>query len=54
MLTVKQVAERLQIGTITVLRWLRGGKLHGVKPGGSRIGWRIPIAEVERIERGEP
>lgn len=49
MLTVKQVAEQLQIGTITVLRWLRSGKLRGVKPGGSRIGWRIPPSEVERL-----
>jgi len=53
MLTVKQVAERLQIGTITVLRWLRSGKLRGVKPGGTRIGWRVPVEEVERLERGE-
>jgi excisionase family DNA binding protein len=53
MLTVKQVAERLQIGQVTVLRWLRSGKLTGVKPGGSRIGWRVPVSEVERVERGE-
>lgn len=53
MLTVKQVAERLQIGQVTVLRWLRSGKLTGVKPGGSRIGWRVPVAEVERLERGQ-
>lgn len=52
MLTVKQVAERLQIGQVTVLRWLRSGKLAGVKPGGTRIGWRIPAAEVERLEGG--
>jgi excisionase family DNA binding protein len=52
MLTVKQVAERLQIGQVTVLRWLRSGKLAGVKPGGTRIGWRIPVSEVERIESG--
>jgi excisionase family DNA binding protein len=53
MLTVKQVAERLQIGEVTVLRWLRSGKLSGVKPGGTRIGWRVPVSEVERVERGE-
>jgi excisionase family DNA binding protein len=53
MLTVKQVADRLQIGQVTVLRWLRSGKLAGVKPGGTRIGWRVPVAEVERVERGE-
>lgn len=53
-LTTKQVASRLQVGEITVLRWLRSGKLHGFKPGGTRIGWRVPLAEVERMERGEP
>lgn len=53
MLTVKQVAARLQIGQITVLRWLRSGKLRGVKPGGSRIGWRVPELEVQKVERGE-
>ena len=52
MLTVKQVAARLQIGQVTVLRWLRSGKLLGVKPGGTRIGWRVPVTEVERVERG--
>lgn len=52
MLTVKQVAERLQIGQVTVLRWLRSGKLRGVKPGGTRIGWRIPVAELEGLEAG--
>jgi excisionase family DNA binding protein len=54
MLTVKQVAQELQIGQVTVLRWLRSGKLAGVKPGGTRIGWRIPASEVERLERGDP
>ena len=53
MLTVRQVAERLQIGRVTVLRWLRSGKLAGVKPGGTRIGWRVPASEVDRLERGE-
>lgn len=52
-LTTKQVATRLQVGEITVLRWLRSGKLRGFKPGGTRIGWRVPLAEVERMERGE-
>jgi excisionase family DNA binding protein len=53
-LTVKQVAERLQIGEVTVLRWLRSGKLAGIKLGGNRIGWRVPESEVARLERGSP
>lgn len=51
-LNVKQAADRLKIGEVTLLRWLRGGKLKGYKPGGDRIGWRVPVAEIERVERG--
>jgi excisionase family DNA binding protein len=52
MLTTQQVAERLQLHIITVQRWLRDGKLKGTKLSG-KAGWRVPVAEVERIERGE-
>jgi excisionase family DNA binding protein len=52
MLTTQQVAARLQVHVITVQRWLRDGKLKGTKLPG-KAGWRIPIAEVERIERGD-
>lgn len=52
-LTVKGAAERLRISEVTLLRWLRDGKLRGYKPGGRRIGWRVPLTEIERIERGE-
>ena len=40
MLTVDQVAERLQVNEQTVRRWLRDGQLTGV-PFGGRTGWRI-------------
>lgn len=49
MLTVKQVAEQLQVGVITVQRWLRQGKLRGVQLGGRRVGWRIPESEIARL-----
>jgi excisionase family DNA binding protein len=52
-LTVAQFADRLQIHKITVQRWLRVGTLKGTKLPG-KAGWRIPVSEVERIERGEP
>jgi hypothetical protein len=31
------------------LRWLRSGRLHGVRIGGPRAGWRISESEVERL-----
>ena len=53
MLTVAQVAERLQASPQTIREWLRSGKLHGVRMGGTKLGWRIPGSEVERLVRGE-
>lgn len=44
-LTVNQVAERLQVNAQTVRRWLREGELSG-SPLGGRTGWRIPESEV--------
>lgn len=55
MLTVKQAAQHLQVSPITVQRWLRSGKLHGTRPGGARMGWRVAETEVVRVLReGEP
>jgi len=50
-LTVAQVAERMQVVQATVRRWLRSGQLRGVQVGGAR--WRIPEAELRRLQRGE-
>jgi excisionase family DNA binding protein len=49
MLTVREVAERLRASEKTVRRWLKEGKLRGVRPGGTRLGWRIPEEEVARL-----
>jgi excisionase family DNA binding protein len=51
LLTVAQVAERLQAHPETVRRWLRAGKLRGSKVGGSRLGYRISEGELERFLR---
>jgi excisionase family DNA binding protein len=48
-LTAPEVAERLKVKPSTVLRWLREGKLRGVRLGGSRAGWRVTAAEVQRV-----
>lgn len=49
MLTTRQVAERLQVTEHTVRQWLKSGKLVGVMPGGTKMGWRIPEGEVRRL-----
>jgi len=53
MLKVDEVAERLRVNPETVRNWLRAGTLKGTRLGGKRAGWRIPLSEVERVERGD-
>ena len=48
-LTVEEAAARLRTTPETVRRWLRSGKLRGVRPGGTKLGWRIPEAEIARL-----
>ncbi len=43
LLTPDQVADRLQVEPSTVKRWLRQGKLQGVKPGKE---WRITESQL--------
>jgi excisionase family DNA binding protein len=57
LLTVEQVAERLQVNEQTIRRWLRDGDLNGVSFGG-RTGWRISEEDLQafldrRREEGE-
>ena len=49
LLTVLEVATQLRIIPKTVRRWLRAGKLRGVRLGGKKVGWRIPQGEVNRL-----
>ena len=49
LLTVPQVAERLQVGPRTVHRWLREGRLRGFLLGGTKTGYRVRASEVERF-----
>jgi excisionase family DNA binding protein len=52
LLTVREVAERLRSSPETVRRWLRQGKLHGFRPGGTKLGYRVPEDELQRFLRG--
>jgi excisionase family DNA binding protein len=54
LLTVAEVAERVRANPQTVRLWLRTGRLKGVRPGGTKLGWRIPQGEVERLLSGGP
>jgi excisionase family DNA binding protein len=54
LLTVKQVAERLQVHEETVRRWLRERRLRGVKLGSNRAGFRIPESELKRLTELQP
>jgi excisionase family DNA binding protein len=51
LLTVREVAERLRSSPETVRRWLRQGKLRGFRPGGTKLGYRVPESELERFLR---
>ena len=49
LLTVREVAERIRSSPETVRRWLRQGKLRGFRPGGTKLGYRVPEAELDRF-----
>jgi excisionase family DNA binding protein len=49
LLTVREVAERLRSSPETVRRWLRQGKLRGFRPGGTKLGYRVSEAELQRF-----
>jgi excisionase family DNA binding protein len=49
LLTVAEIAERLRTHPETVRRWMREGKLRGVRLGGPKLGWRVAEAELERF-----
>ena len=51
-LTVDQVAERLQVNEQTIRRWLREGRLQGIAFGG-RTGWRISAADLQAFMDAE-
>lgn len=48
-LTVPEFAERVRAAPETVRRWLRQGKLRGVRPGGTKLGYRIRESEIHRV-----
>ncbi len=53
MLTVPEVAELMRVSEQTVRTWLRTGRLKGIRPGGTKAGWRIPRDVVEALLKGD-
>jgi excisionase family DNA binding protein len=47
-LTIKEVCEILKVSRLTVIRWVRAGKLPAFKPGKGR-GWRIRRADFDEF-----
>jgi excisionase family DNA binding protein len=52
-LSVSEAALQLQVGSATVRRWVKSGRLHAVQPAGERGLVRIPATELERLEAGD-
>jgi excisionase family DNA binding protein len=52
LLTVKQVAEQFGVRRETVLRWIKDGRLCATMPGGTKVGYRIPVSAVDTLMRG--
>ena len=50
--TVAEVADKIKVSPFTIRKWIRDGHVRGSQIGGRKLGWRIPISEVERILRG--
>ena len=51
LLTVEEIASRLNLTTETIRRWLRSGRLRGIRIGARRAGWRIPERDFDRYLR---
>jgi len=49
MLTPAQICEQLQLHPTTVWRWLREGKIKGMKV--SRKKWLVPQSELENVNQ---
>ena len=49
LLTVADIAARLGAHEETIRSWLREGRLKGIRPGGTKLGWRIAESELRRF-----
>lgn len=49
--TVQEVADRLRVNPITVLRWIRKGELPYLDIGGRKAGYRVRAEDLDAWER---
>ena len=47
--TVNEVADHLKTTPETVRRWLRSGRLQGIRLGGTKLGYRVSASALERF-----
>lgn len=48
-LTVREAAERAAVGTVTIQRWIRDGRIGALELGGARTVYRIHAADLEEF-----
>ena len=48
LLTVEEIADRVKVTQETVRRWLRGGRLPGLRLS-DKAGWRVKASDLERF-----
>lgn len=49
----KEAAEALKISLDTLDRWIEGGRIQALQPGGPGTQLRIMLEELERVKRRE-
>lgn len=50
-LSAVQVGQQLGVTSVTVVRWIKSGYLHGRRKGPTpNSGWLVPESEVRRLE----
>jgi excisionase family DNA binding protein len=49
LLTVREVADRIRSSPESVRRWIRAGKLRAIRPGGTRLGFRVSEEDLNRF-----
>jgi len=47
LLTVLEIANDVRVTPETVRRWLRQQRLEGVRPGGTKMGWRVRQSQLK-------